>query len=105
MIKILEKGIKSSLLYTCTADDTLESIASRFNITTTDILRDNPLFSSVYPGCMLYLTGIGKHRVIVAPMQTLEDIAREYNVTVESIMKSNNLQSKVVFVGMQLLID
>lgn len=105
MIKVLEKNNKKDLLYTCNTDDTLESVAQKFNITVSDILRDNPLFSSVYPGCMLYLTGLGRRKVIVAPLQNLDDIARENNVSVESIIKANNLHSKNVFVGMQLYIE
>ncbi len=105
MIKILEKTSNQNLLYTCIEGDTLESIANKFNITTADILRDNPLFSSVYAGCMLYLTGIGKKKIIVAPLQTLEMIANEHNISVQRIMELNELKSPRVFVGMQLLID
>lgn len=105
MIKILEKTSNSNLLYTCVEGDTLEGIANKFSITTADILRDNPLFSSVYAGCMLYLTGLGKKRIVVAPLQTLEMIANENNVTVQRIMELNGLKSPCVFVGMQLLID
>ena len=105
MIKVLEQSTRNTLLYTCVAGDTLECIANKFGITTSDILRDNPLFSSVYPGCVLYLTNLGKKRVIVAPLETLDDIAKRYNVTVDEIMKTNNLVTRKVFVGMQLLID
>lgn len=105
MIEVLESKKQQNLLYSCKAEDTLDTIANKFGITTAEILRANPLFSSVYEGCMLYLKDIGKTRVTVAPLQTLEDVAKDNNVSVEAIMKTNNLRSRKVFVGMQLLID
>lgn len=105
MIEVLESKKPQELLYVCKGGDTLESIAQNFGLTTASILETNPLFSSVYEGCVLYLKGIGNHRVTVAPLQTLEEIAEENRVTVEDIMKTNNLRSRKVFVGMQLLIN
>lgn len=105
MIKILEKEQTDNLLYTCVEGDTLNSIAEKFNITTDDIIRDNPLFSSVYPGCMLWLTDIGRRKIVVKPLQSLYDIASIYNVSVDKLIKLNNLKSTKIFVGMQLKID
>lgn len=105
MIEILEKKQKDNMLYTCVEGDTLESIAAKFGVSVADIMRDNPLFSSVYAGCVLYLTGLGKTRVFVKPLQTIDDVAEENGVSVESIMRLNGLTSRRVFVGMQLLID
>ncbi len=105
MIKVLEQSTRENFLYTCVAGDTLDSIANRFGVTKADIMRDNPLFSSVYPGCVLYLTNLGKKRVVVAPLETLDDIAKNNGVSVESIMRANGLKTRKVFVGMQLLID
>ena len=105
MIKILEKEQTDNLLYTCVEGDTLNSIAEKFNITAEDIIRDNPLFSSVYPGCMLWLTDIGRRKIVVKPLQSLYDIASIYNVSVDKLIKLNNLKSTKIFVGMQLKID
>lgn len=85
--------------------DSLDSIATNFGIRKERILEDNPLFSSLYPGCVLFVTGIGKKRVVVRPLQTLDDIAKEYGVSKEDIIKSNNLKSEKVFVGMIIYID
>ncbi|MBQ7977011.1 MAG: LysM peptidoglycan-binding domain-containing protein [Clostridia bacterium] len=105
MIEILGKHKRQDLLYVCKAGDTLESIGAQFGLSTTEILRTNPLFSSVYEGCVLYLAGLGKTRITVAPLQSLEDIAEQYHISTEEIMKMNNLRSRKVFVGMQLVID
>ena len=105
MIEVLEKAKKDCILYTCVEGDTLNSIAQKFNLNVADIKRDNPLFSSVYAGCKLWLTGINKRKIIVEPLQSLYDIAVKYNTTVDSLIKINNLKSTSVFVGMQLLIE
>ena len=104
MIKILEKDKKDKFLYICQRDDTLESIMDKFNLTKEEFLYDNPLFSSVYEGCMLLISGIDRKKIIVKPLQTLFDIAKEYNMTVEDLISMNNLKSDKVFVGMQLII-
>ncbi len=105
MIKVLEKPAVDELLYTCVEGDTLNSIAQKFNISPDDIIRNNPLFSSVYAGCMLWLTDIGRRKIVVQPMQTLYDIASIYDVPVDRLIKINNLKSTKIFVGMQLKID
>ena len=97
MIEILEKKQSDNLLYTCVERDTLESIAAKFGVSVADIMRDNPLFSSVYAGCVLYLTGLGKTRVFVKPLQTIDDVAAENGVSVESIMRLNGLASQGKF--------
>ncbi len=105
MIRIVEQPKLDNLLYRCVEGDTLESIASRYQISTEEIKRLNPLYSSVYPGCVIYLTGLGRHRVFVGPLETLYDIANKNHTTVEHIMRINNLSTDKVFVGMQLLLD
>ena len=105
MIRILERRKLDSLLYRCVEGDTLENIATRFQISTEEIKRLNPLYSSVYPGCVLYLAGLGKRRVIVGPLETLYDIASKNNTTVDHVMRINNLSTEKVFVGMQILLD
>ncbi len=104
MIKVIEQKEKY-LLYTVKENDSLEKIAANFGVSKEDILRNNPLFSSMYPGCVLCISGIGKKRIIVRPLQTLDDIAKEENVSKESIIKQNNLASENVFVGMVIYID
>ncbi len=105
MIKIVNQKNVNDFLYTCVSGDTLENIASRFGTSVVEIQKANPLLTSVYNGCMILLTNLGKTRVIVQPMQTLDDIAKQNNTTVESIKMLNNLKSDRLFVGMQLLIE
>ncbi len=105
MIKVIKKSPQNNFLYRCSKLDTLEGIADKFNLSKEEILLNNPLFSGVYEGCMLWLSGVGKHKVIVKPLQTLQDIATEHNTTTEKLIQINNLKSSRVFVGMQLYID
>ena len=104
MIKIVESKA-NQVLYTSRIGDSLESIAMHFSVNVESILRDNPLFSTLYPGCVLLITGIGQKRVVVRPLQTLDEIAKENGVSKQNLMKRNNLTSEKVFVGMPLYID
>ena len=92
-------------LYCCKEGDTLTKVAQAFGVTTDEILRLNPLFSEVYAGCLLYIEGMDRLKIVVKPMQTLATIAKENHTTIESIMKLNDLKSDKVFVGMQLYVE
>lgn len=105
MIKVLGESRQDSILYVCAAGENLDSIARDFGISPAAIKRSNPLFSSVYPGCMLLLENTNKRQIVVGPLETLESIAVENNTTVEKIMKINNLKSSKIFVGMHLFLD
>lgn len=105
MIKIMPRQKIDKMLYVCKLGDTLDSIARDFGTSPSNILASNPLFSSVYPGCVLLLQNICKKTVVVQPMETLSSIAARYNTTVQKIIELNDLKSEYVFVGMQLLIE
>ena len=104
MIKLIQDKVQA-MLYTVCEGDSLDSIATNFGISKERIIEDNPLFSSIYPGCVLYISGLGEQRIVVRPMQTLDDIAKIYGVDKEEIKKRNGLESDKVFVGMQIYID
>jgi len=103
MIRRIETE-RDCCIYRLKQGDTLESVARMFKISVQDIMHSNPLFSSVYPGCAVFIEGVDRKRVVVEPMQTLADIARDNDTTVEEIISLNKLNSEKVFVGMQLFV-
>ncbi len=104
MIRKVENS-RDWCFYTCKEGDSLDSVAQMFGVSTEEILKSNPLFSKIYPGCVLFINDLGKEKVIVRPMENLESIASRCGSTKERIMELNNLKSDNVFVGMQLVVE
>jgi membrane-bound lytic murein transglycosylase D len=99
---------KSATTYTVKQGDTLSGIASRFGVSSSQIMQDNSLkSSSVRIGQKLRISGGGsgstsksaakasrKSRSYkVQPGETLYGIALKHNVSVSDIQKSNNMGS------------
>ncbi len=86
-----------SIIYVVKANDTLYSIALRFETTVEELMRLNNLGSSkIFPGQQLVLKSDVYSYTIryeVKSGDTLSSIAAEFNVTIQSIMEENNLKS------------
>ena len=103
-MEIIKANDGKNIWYRVQKNDTLESIASNFNISAASIMRNNPTIE-LYEGEMVKILFGTKTSHVVKPMETLASIAQKYNVGVEQIVKINNLTSHRVFIGQILQIN
>jgi len=83
--------------------DTLESIASMFDVQINSIVRNN-YNVDLYEGEVVKVVRQTQTYHIVKPMETLSSIASKYIVNIDDIIKINNLTSKRLFIGQKLVI-
>ncbi len=105
MIEILKVKVKKTFLYVCEAGESMESLCQKFKVSRQEILELNPLFSSVYAGCMLAIPSVSRRVVTVEPLDTLYSIAEREGVSVKKIKEINNLKSEKLFLGMRLVLE
>ena len=98
-----------SSTYTVQRGDSLYSIARRFGVTVSDIVRLNNLAgTSLSIGQQLLIPSSGSSNsgniYVVKSGDNLYSIARRFGVTVDSIKSKNNLKSNLLSVGQTLII-
>lgn len=99
---------KEETIYTVKKGDTLYSIAKQFNTTTSALINNNNLSTSVLSiGQELKIptsNNVVTQTYIVKKGDNLYSIAQKYNTTVDSIKRKNNLTSNLLSIGQQLII-
>ena len=102
----------NTFVYTVKPGDTLSEIASRFNITVSEIVHLNPSIQNpnlIYPGQQFTLPNNNSSIsfvYIVKPGDTLSEIAVQFNTSVSSLVMINNLSNpNLIFPGQRILIN
>ena len=95
--------IMENILIKVGYDDTIEKIATRYNITPAIIKSANLNIQDVEEGDMLIIPYRARAIHTVRPLETLREIAEKYATTPEIIKANNNLTAPL-FVGQQLII-
>ena len=96
----IKKYIPSPIFYRVKPNETIESIASKFNCKTQDI--ECATSPNICEGAFVKINSSYQNVHIVKPVETLEKIANMYNVKVETIIEKNNLKDKRLFIGQRL---
>ena len=96
-------------LYTVGEDDSLYTIANKFNISVTDLINFNALPTTILtPGDVIRIPRngiINKENVyVVKPGDTLYRIANTYGVNINDLIIANNLSSNILSIGQELVI-
>ncbi|MCU0511201.1 MAG: LysM peptidoglycan-binding domain-containing protein [Anaerolineae bacterium] len=108
LLAALPAAAQSERSYTVQPGDTIQSIASRFNVSVEALLIRNSIIDPnrirrgqvlVIPGSVL--TPPAQH--VVQPGERLTDIALRYNTTVEALRQTNNLAAGATLVAGQVL--
>ena len=99
MIKITNFPFCKKFLYRVQKQDTLKSIAIRFDEDIQKIKNDNTI-EDVYEGQILFIDCSKTNIYVVKPLDTLEKIAIKLETTKEELMKKNNV--KQVYIGQKL---
>ena len=86
--------------YRVQKNDTLVSVAGKFALTVTEIIRLNNLTDEIEEGDMLYLESSGTVYT-VKPQDTLESICEKFSIDKETFIARNG---EVVFFGEQVVI-
>lgn len=88
--------------YSVVKGDSLYTIGSLFNTTSSSIMKENNLSSTmIYPGQKLTVPAT-EH--IVASGDTLYLIGKRYSVTLDSLRKANNKWDNIIYPGQKLLV-
>ena len=92
--------------YTVSKGDTLYSIANRYNVNVSDIIRLNNLSNNNLSIGQKLLIPSSNNQVtyVVKKGDSLYSIARKYNTTVDSIKSKNNLKTNLLNIGQTLII-
>jgi len=97
-----------STVYVVQRDDTLSSIAHRFDTSIKNIMSTNHLLSTrIYVGQRLTIPGPQPEPSIVYVVEwgdTLSGIARDFGTTIQAIMSRNGLTSTRIYVGQRLTV-
>ena len=114
--KVAKKKTKKrkTVTHIVKSGDTLSSIAEKYKVTMKEIRKKNKLKSDVVRLKQKLLISTSANKVvkktksnrkyIVKSGDTLSTIARKYKVTMKKLMKDNNLKSKVIKIGVRLVI-
>ena len=86
------------IFYRVNSGDTLLSIAERFNIPATKIIKTNNLSCEVLEGDMLYLESEDCRLYKVQPTDTLQSIAQKFCTTEQAILDENGID--YIFYGL-----
>ena len=90
-----------SKIYRVDDDETVEDIASMFNIEPSVIYEFNNI-DSLKKGDLIYIPKKNLAVHVVMPGETIESIAKKYNVSTKYILSKNDISS--LFVGLKLYI-
>lgn len=99
MIKIHNYPFQQKFLYRVQKQDTLQSIAHRFNVDMQKIKKDNNV-SEIYEGLVLFINTSNTKTYVVKPLDTLESISKKLNIKKEELIQKNNI--KQIFIGQKL---
>jgi membrane-bound lytic murein transglycosylase D len=92
-LKIPGSAPGGTSVHTVKSGDTISEIASRYGVTTTEVLEANSLTKSdrIYPGQQLKVSGGADYTTThtVKRGDTIYDIAREYGVSTSSVLAAN----------------
>ncbi len=95
----------SSFQYTVQKGDTLYSIAKKYNVSVSDILKENNLSSAnLSINQVLKIPGGIRNTYTVLKGDSLYSIAKKFNTTVDEIKKKNQLTSNTLMIGQVLQI-
>lgn len=97
----------SNIIYTVQKEDTLYSIARKYNVTVDEIKNLNNLTNNTISinQQLLIPTTSNITTYIVKSGDTLYSIAKRFNTTVDEIKRLNNLTSNILSIGQQLKIS
>jgi len=100
---------RSSKTYTIKSGDTIQKIAKRYRVKTSDLLRWNKLKNAdkIYVGQKLKVSGSKapkKRTYKVRSGDNLQKIAKKFNTSVSKIKKWNKLKKDTIYVGQKLTI-
>ena len=102
-IELLSQTKLTDIIYFVKSGDTLSSISTKFNIDSSQIIKDNNLTSNqVEDGDILWIRKKNSATYIVKPLDTLEKIAQRFNVSVEHIKQVNDIKN--VYIGQKIYI-
>lgn len=90
-------------VYRVEKGDTFLSIATKFNLSSEALKRDNGFTGEVYEGARLIIRP-SRCVYIVKPFEKLSDIAQKLEVSVERLMSTNGLRKPYVFAGQILVV-
>ena len=96
-------------IYTILENDSLYTIANKFNISVIDLIDFNGLATTILtPGDVIRIPKgliVNKENVyVVKPGDTLYRIANLYNVSINDLITANNLSSNILSIGKELVI-
>ena len=107
----------SAATYTVKSGDNLSTIASKYNTSYTNIMKQNNLSSTIiYPGQSLTVNGQSSSSALstttsksstytVKSGDTLSAIASKYGTSYANIMKLNSLKSTMIYAGQKLKVS
>ena len=101
--KISFSNVSGEIYYQVNNDDNLATISKKFNITASQIVRNNPNID-FYEGEVVKIVYETNKMHVVKPMENLEIIARKYNTTVENLIEINHLNTVRLFIGQSLIV-
>lgn len=99
MLQILKSPPVSKFLHRVQQNETFESIAKKYNISTYQLKKDNNV-AKLYAGCVLFVDTNQTKIYIVKPLDTIESIAKKLNVEKQELIHKNNITR--LFVGQKL---
>ncbi len=112
-----DQSSEDSILYEVRKGDTLSEIADRFNITVSELKRENSIksnFIKVGQKLLINNNGIGSSKLEentvesivhkVKKGEALTIIARKYGTDVDTIRRANNLHGDRIYAGQELVI-
>lgn len=102
-MEIIDCNKAELILYQIKHGNTLESIASIFDVQINSIVRNN-YNVDLYEGEVVKVVRQTQTYHIVKPMETLSSISSMYSVDMDTIIRINSLSSKRLFVGQKLVI-
>lgn len=96
-------------IYTVLEEDSLYSIANKFNISVSDLIDFNALPTTILtPGTVIRIPkGLVSNKenvYVVKPGDTLYRIANTYGVSINDLIVANNLTSNILSIGQELVI-
>ncbi|RCW51480.1 LysM peptidoglycan-binding domain-containing protein [Halanaerobium sp. MA284_MarDTE_T2] len=112
-----DQSSEDSILYEVRKGDTLSEIADRFNITVSELKRENSIksnFIKVGQKLLINNNGIGSSKLEVNNIESivhkvkkgeaLTIIAKKYGTDVDTIKQANNLHGDKIYAGQELVI-
>ena len=97
------KNKEVDIIYFVKENETLASVADKFN-TTVEIIKEDNQITQASEGDILWIRKKNTMIYVVKPADTLVSISEKLNVTMDHIIKINNLKSENLFIGQKLLI-